>query len=160
MASKATRGGAAVAAIAAAALLVTPHLQRWEGTRLTPYADLGGVMTVCTGETRVAMRRYSSTECAAMLDKAVRSDFAPPVLACVPQLAENRHAFAASIHLAYNVGTGAFCRSPAAARFRVRDWRGGCAAIVGWRATVKGQPVRGLQNRRRDEAALCARGLA
>ena len=146
-------------ALAAAALIVTPFTARWEGTRLDPYRDVGGVLTVCTGETRVEMRRYTPAQCDAMLQSAIRHDYGPPVLACVPELADNRYALAASIDAAYNAGTAAFCRSPMAARFRLRDWRAGCAAFAPWRATVKGRPVRGLQMRRRDEVALCNRGL-
>lgn len=158
--SPARRAGTAAAAIAAVALFVTPFTGAHEGERLTPYKDIGGVWTVCGGETRVAMRRYTHSECQAMLSRAIASDYAPPVLACVPQLASNRYAFAASIDAAYNAGSTGFCRSPMAARFRVRDWRGGCAAFNSWRATVAGRPVRGLANRRRDEAALCSKGLA
>ena len=154
------RAGGAAAAIAAATLLVLPFTAQHEGTRLVPYRDVGGVLTVCTGETRVAMRRYTAAECQAMLERAIASDYAPPVLACVPQLADNRFAFAAAIDAAYNAGVARVCRSPMAARFRLRDWRGGCAAFRGWVATVHGKPVRGLIVRREHEAALCARGLA
>lgn len=152
------RAGAAAAAIAAAALAVIPFLTVREGTRLVPYRDVGGVMTVCTGETRVEMRRYSPAECSTMLRTAITRDYAPKVLACAPELANNRAAFDASIDAAYNAGPAAFCSSPMAAQFRARDWRAGCAAFIGWRATVKGRPVLGLANRRRDEAALCAKG--
>lgn len=151
--------GGIAAAIAAAVLIVTPFTAAHEGIRTIPYADIGGKMTVCYGETRVAMRVYSPAECRSLLTKALTSDYAPPVIACVPQLADAPYPFAASIDAAYNAGAGAFCRSPAAARFRLRDWRGGCAALIGWRATVKGVPVRGLANRRRDQMALCLTGL-
>ena len=118
----------AVAVITAVAMVVTPFTAAHEGRTLTPVRPVpGDVLTVCHGETRVAMRRYTPAECTALLRKAITSDFAPPVLACVPQLADNRFAFAASVDAAYNAGPGRFCRSPMAARFRVRDWRGGWA---------------------------------
>ena len=84
------RAGSAAAAIAAAALIVVPFTGPREGTKLVPYRDLGNKWTVCNGETRVAMRRYTAAECSALLAKAVQSDYAPPVLACTPQLADNR----------------------------------------------------------------------
>lgn len=150
--------GGVAAAIAAAVLIVTPFTAAHEGLRQAPYADIGGKMTVCYGETRVAMRRYSPAECKALLTKALTSDYAPPVIKCVPQLAEKPYPFAAMIDAAYNAGAGAACRSPAAALFRQRQWKAGCEALVGWRDTVKGVKIRGLQNRRRDQVALCLTG--
>ena len=151
-------GGSIAAAIAAAVVIVSPFTAAHEGQRLVPYADIGGKMTVCYGETRVEMRRYSAVECRALLNKALTSDYAPPVIACVPQFAEARYPFAASIDAAYNAGAGAFCRSRAAELFRQRQWRAGCAALIGWRDTVKGVKVRGLANRRRDQMNLCLTG--
>lgn len=142
--------------IAAGIALALPMIERWEGTRLTPYRDIVGVMTVCTGETRVAMRRYTARECRAMLEEAVRGTYGAGVLACVPALARRPHALAASISLAYNIGTAAFCRSTAARRFKGGDWRGGCEAFLLW-TKAGGRTIAGLVNRRRDERALCLR---
>lgn len=64
--------------IAAALLLAVPLIGKWEGKRNDPYLDIVGVPTVCYGETRVEMRRYSDDECKAMLQDAVRG-FALPV---------------------------------------------------------------------------------
>lgn len=150
--------GAIAAVIAAAVLIVTPFTAAHEGLRTTPYRDLGGKMTVCYGETRIEMRRYTPAQCQALLSKALTSDYAPPVLKCVPQLAERKYPFAAMIDAAYNAGAGAVCRSRAAALFRERKWRAGCEALTNWRATVNGVKVRGLVNRRRDQVALCLTG--
>ncbi len=63
----------ATALVAGSMVLATTLIERWEGTRLLPYRDVVGVWTVCTGETRVAMRRYTREECRALLETAIRS---------------------------------------------------------------------------------------
>jgi len=149
-------GGGAAFALAIA--LATPTIQRWEGTKTDPYRDMVGVWTVCTGETRVAMRRYTPSECETMLRRAVESDFAPGVLRAVPALKDRPRQFAASISLSYNIGIAAFARSTVARRFNAGDWRGGCEAFLAWRF-AGGKEVKGLLNRRRDERMLCLTGL-
>jgi lysozyme len=155
---KAATAGGAAAAIAAAALIATPLIERWEGTKTEPYRDMVGVWTVCTGETRVEMRRYTPAECRDMLGSAIRSDYGLGVLRAVPALEKRPRQLAASISLSYNIGVAAFARSTVARRFNAGDWRGGCDAFLMWRF-AGGREVRGLLNRRRDERALCLSGL-
>ncbi len=50
-----------------AAILLIGLVGAWEGKRNDPYKDIVGVPTVCYGETRVQMRRYSDAECKDML---------------------------------------------------------------------------------------------
>lgn len=147
-------GGAVIAALAMATSLVAP----WEGKRNDPYRDVVGVQTVCYGETRVQMRRYSDAECKALLTKAIEKDFAPKVFACVPVLKTRPFEAAASISLAYNIGPAAFCKSTAARRFRSNDWSGGCNAMNRF-VYAGGRVVQGLVNRRRAEVALCMKGV-
>lgn len=158
-ASPSTRLAGATAALAAAALIATPLIERWEGTRTASYRDIVGVWTVCTGETRVAMRRYTLTECRALLSKAIRSDYGAGVLRAVPALAGRPRVLAASISLAYNIGVPAFARSTVARRFNAGDWRGGCDAFLMWNR-AGGRVVQGLVNRRTDERRLCLEGIA
>lgn len=156
--NRATKINGAAAALAAAALIAMPLVERWEGTRTVPYRDIVGVWTVCTGETRVAMRRYTPAECRAMLHEAVVSDYGRGVLNAVPALEHRPRQLAASISLAYNIGVPAFARSTAARRFNRGDWRGGCEAFLMWNR-AGGRVVRGLVNRREDERRLCLEGL-
>jgi len=152
-------GGTLAGSLMAGAIaLAIPLIERWEGTRTDPYRDIVGVWTVCSGETRVAMRRYTHAECSAMLRRAVESDYGAAVLRAVPALARRPHQFAASISLAYNIGAPAFARSTAARRFNAGDWRGGCDAFLMWRF-AGGKEVKGLKNRREDERRLCLAGL-
>lgn len=156
--NRAAKINGAAAALGAAALFALPMIERWEGTRLDPYRDIVGVWTVCTGETRVPMRRYTRDECRGMLDRAIASEYGVGVLAAVPTLEHRPRQLAASISLAYNIGVPAFARSTVARRFNRGDWRGGCDAFLMW-TRAGGRVVQGLVNRRRDERRLCLEDL-
>lgn len=144
---------------AGALLLATPFIAQWEGKRNDPYLDIVKVPTVCYGDTRnVTMgKRVSDAECTDRLYAQI-ADHAKPIIACVPQLKGRDYQLAASVSLAYNIGTGGFCKSTAAKRFRAGDYKGGCQAFISWRF-AGGKEVRGLVNRRKKEIALCMTGL-
>lgn len=152
----------AVAIIGAGALAISaPLIAKWEGKRNDPYLDLVRVPTVCYGDTRdVTMgKRVSDAECTDRLYRQI-ADHAAPIVKCVPGLRQpGREAqLAASVSLAYNIGTAGFCRSTAARRFNAGDWRGGCQAFMMW-TKAGGRTVQGLVNRRRDEVKICLTGL-
>lgn len=155
--NKAKKGGlVAVVGATAAGLLVTT-VGQWEGKRNDPYRDLIGKWTVCYGETRVAMRRYSDAECEAMLAEGL-VDFAEPVLKRNPELKGHPYQLAAAVSLSYNIGSAAYNRSTVARRFSSGDWRGACDAFLMWNK-AGGRVVQGLVNRRRAERKLCLEGL-
>lgn len=144
--------------------IAVPLTAEWEGKRNEPYRDIGGVLTVCYGETRVQMRRYSDAECTEML-KVALGDFGQKVQRCVPALEERPFQWGASTTLAYNIGAPGFCGSTAARRFNAGDWAGGCEAFKMW-VKVNGKYVQGLANRRFQgvgdlipEYTVCMRGL-
>ena len=97
--TKVVGGGSAVAL-----LLSIPLIAKWEGKSNDPYNDIVGVKTVCYGETRVQMRRYTDEECLAMLRKAVEKDFMEPIAKSTPTIAERPYELAAATSLAYNIG--------------------------------------------------------
>lgn len=148
---------AASGVIGAALLIAAPFIAGWEGKRNDPYRDIVGVWTVCFGETRVNMRRYSDAECLNMLERET-GDFANQVLQCTPSLQSRPYQLAAATSLAYNVGVGAYCRSTADRQFDAGNWRGGCDAILRWNK-AGGRVVQGLVNRRKAERQLCLTGL-
>jgi lysozyme len=144
------------AAMAAAIALSTPLIMRWEGTRLDPYLDLARIPTVCTGHTGpdvIMGHRLTPAQCRTILEADILKHSAP-VLKCVPELDDRPYQLAASISLAFNIGTGAYCGSTAARLFKAGDWRGGCNAFLRWNK-VKGRTIQGLSNRRADERRLC-----
>lgn len=144
-------------AVASAVAVATPVVATWEDKSNDPYDDLAGLPTVCYGETRVEMRRYSDAECNAMLRQAVEG-FAKEVLVCTPILAEHPYQLAAATSLAYNIGAKAYCNSSIARKFNAGDLYAACQGFPAWKY-VKGKVVRGLVNRRADEMELCMTGL-
>lgn len=141
---------------AAAALLIATVAQ-WEGKRNDPYRDIVGVWTVCYGETRVAMRRYTDAECEEQLADGL-TDFAKPVLARNPELAGHPNQLAAAVSLAYNIGGRAYNRSTVAKRFSAGNWRGACDAFLLWNK-AGGREIKGLTRRRQHERSICLTGL-
>ena len=144
-----------IGATAAASLIAI--VSQWEGKSNDPYRDIVGVLTVCYGETNVAMRRYSNAECEAMLERSLVG-YAKPVLARNPELRGHPYQLAAAGSLAYNIGNTAYARSSVARLFSAGRWREACDAFMRWNM-AGGKVVKGLTNRRRDERALCLRGL-
>lgn len=152
-----------VALIGAGTLaIVSPFVTGWESggePRLTAYRDIVGVWTICDGETLgVKPGMVETVEgCEARRYDALLRH-AGPVLACTPGLRGRPNQLAAGISLAYNIGTGAYCRSTVARRFNAADWRGACDAFLMWNR-AGGRVVRGLTNRREAERRLCLKEL-
>jgi lysozyme len=146
-------GGAAAIALAAAAFI-----QPWEGTVLTAYPDrlAGGIPTVCSGETRGVKLgdTYTLEECEAMLAEAV-VEFRDEIRPCFDDFdALPAGVQVAVISWAYNVGSGAACRSTLARLANAGDLVGACNQLPRWNR-AGGRVVRGLSNRRGAERALC-----
>lgn len=145
-----------VAGASAAALLIA-LVGTWEGKRNDPYKDIVGISTVCYGETRVAMRRYSDLECKEMLADGL-ADFAEPVLKRNPELRGHPEQLAAAVSLSYNIGAKAYAGSTVARRFSAGQWPQACDAFLMW-SKAGGRTVQGLLNRRKDERRLCLVGI-
>lgn len=148
------------------------------GPQLKPYADMGGVKTWCYGETAgPAKAQYTVPECDAALVRSMQkhwSGISHAVPAHAPASVK-----ASMLSVAYNVGVRGFLYEwngsyNVTSRFvhalAKDDWAGACKAItapwkgkhgvaLGFKATVKGTPVRGLENRRKAEEAMCRQDL-
>lgn len=150
-----------VSALAAMLAIAVPLVATWEGKSRDPYRDIVGIWTVCYGETRVEMRRYSDAECTAMLDKAV-AEFGQGVLKRNPALESRPYTWAAASSFAYNIGPRGYSGSTTARLFQAGRWAEGCDAMARWnKARINGRLVvkRGLVNRRKAEIAVCKTGL-
>jgi len=148
---------ALVGAVAAAGLLaLTP---KFEGTELTTYRDIGGVLTYCTGATEDAQwgRTYTPEQCRAQLDRDLERH-AAGIARCVPLARMTDGQKVAFVDAAYNIGVGAFCGSSMARRTNAGDMVGACNALLMWNK-VGGKEVRGLTRRRQAERELCLWGL-
>jgi lysozyme len=145
---------------AAVAILLT-FVPEHEGEVLTTYRDPVGVATVCYGDTDPAMAipgvTYTRGECLRSLERQLVAH-AEPVLACTPGVEQSPEMTAAFVSLAYNIGTGAFCKSTVARRFNSGDHQGACEAITWW-DKAGGKVLPGLVVRRADESRLCQRGI-
>lgn len=146
-----------VGAGAAAILLVT--VPKHEGTVLKGYLDPIGIPTKCMGDTTgvIVGKVYTAQECQESLERQLHAH-AGPVLACTPHIKGNDRITAASVSLAYNIGTSAYCKSSIAMKFRAGDFKGGCAGFSAW-VYAGGKKWPGLVKRRADERALCEAGL-
>lgn len=145
-------------AVAAVIALATPLVAHFEGKRNYPYRDSVGVLTVCYGHTGGAPnRRYSDAECKAMLDTDEGQHLAP-ILDCVPAIADKPKVAAASLSMAFNIGSRAFCRSSTARAFNAGQWAKGCALMNRW-VYAGGHKLPGLVERRKEESELCASGI-
>ena len=154
------KGLAGVIGLIAASILFI-SIPKDEGTEYKAYRDIVGVWTICNGDTKNVAPGMKETKagCQKRLEDQLIAH-AKPVMACVPTLSEAGRDYqrAASVSLAYNIGTGAFCRSTAARRFNARNWRGGCDAFLMWNK-AGGRVVRGLVLRRERERDICLKGL-
>jgi lysozyme len=151
---------AIIGTVAAGVLYVS--IPEDEGTRYKAYRDIAGIWTICTGDTANVKPGQVATkaECEARLERQLIAH-AEPVMRCTPRLAEEGRDYqrAAAVSLAYNIGTGAYCRSSIDRAFDAGNWRAGCDAFLRFRF-AGGREVRGLLLRRQRERAICLRGLA
>lgn len=148
---------ALVGAVAATALLsFTPA---FEGTELSTYRDLGGVLTYCTGATENAAwgKTYTPAQCRAQLDHDLERH-AAGISRCIPMDRLTDGQKVAFVDAAYNIGVSAFCGSSMARRAAAGDLVGACNALLMWNK-VGGKEVRGLTRRRAAERELCLKGL-
>jgi lysozyme len=148
--------GAAAVVIATA----TPFIAKWEGLETTAYRDIVGVPTVCYGETRgVKMGdTYTKAECMEMLKVAV-GEYYSKIEPCMTNKDIPVGVQASLLELAYNVGTGATCKSTMMRLANQGKYKEACRELDKW-VKAGGQTVRGLQNRRADSKInLCLKGL-
>jgi lysozyme len=156
--------GAAGAALLAAASAYTGS---WEGERYVAYQDSGGVWTICRGITKGVYKGMKATpaQCEAM-DREEILAHEGRLLACAPEmLLVPDKTYIAINDWAYNVGTGAACKSTLIRKVRAGDYRGACNELSKW-VFVKGKVITGLKNRRVtgtpgriSERKLCLEGL-
>jgi len=150
--------GLGAAGTIAVAAIATPFIGNWEGLETKPYHDIGGVLTVCYGETQgVEERTYTREQCEHMLENRV-TDFHSKVMARIDKKIPITMQ-AAVTSFAYNVGIGAFERSTLLKKINRGDLYGACQELDRW-VYVGRTYVRGLANRRESEKRLCVAELA
>ncbi len=152
--------GAALATLGVSGwlLLGAPLVGTWEGLYTHTYKDIVGVPTYCLGETEDAKmgRTYTEEQCV-MLLLAKLPRYNNEINRCI-KVAIPDKVRAAAVSLAYNVGSGAFCKSTAVKRMNAGDLAGACDAMRRFNR-AGGRVVQGLVNRRNDEYKLCMEGV-
>ena len=137
-----------------ATMISTPFIAKWEGLELKPYKDVGGVWTVCYGETKGIdiHKTYTKQECEEILIKRV-SEFNANIMEHVK--VDIPYTLEASItSFSYNVGESAFKKSTMLRKINRKDFKGACKELDRW-VYVGSMFVRGLSNRRKAEKKLC-----
>jgi lysozyme len=149
---------------AATVAICVPFVQEREGNIPKAYFDIVGVPTFCFGSTEgvtaedvLSGRTYTREECRSALEKELVKH-AEAVLRCTPDLRDHPNQLSSAISLAYNIGSGAYCKSTAARLFNAGDWPGACKAYKMWKM-AGGKVIPGLVNRRELESLLCMTDL-
>lgn len=159
--------------------LATTHLvQPWEGRHLRAYLDKlakPSVWTICDGDTTNVRPGMVETQagCDKRLAVKMERDYRPPLVNCVQAWDKQPLSWRAMmISLAWNVGTGAACRSTAARIVNQAtilkakpNYTASCHAATAFNK-AGGRVYIGLVNRREmgdktrmGEAELCVSGL-
>lgn len=149
--------GIGAAGTIAVAAIATPFIGGWEGLETKPYYDIGGVLTVCYGETEdVEHREYTKEQCEYMLQERVEG-FHKQVMGRIDKDIPITMQ-AAVTSFAYNVGIDAFGRSTLLKKINRGDLYGACQELDRW-VYVGRTYVQGLANRRESEKRLCVAEL-
>lgn len=144
-----------------AAQLSLDTIADFEGYVPEAYQDPVGIWTKCWGDTNdvVPGSTYSFDECAESINREA-VEHAAPVLQCVPQLADMPDKVkAASVSMAFNIGSYGFCTSSVARYFNAGEWERGCRRMAEIYKTAKGRELPGLVRRRMMESQMCLEGL-
>ena len=136
-------------------------VQHVAGSRhLKAYLDIVKVPTACDGVTRgVKMGDVFSAEQCDAMNEAEIIRHAEPIIKCVPALYGRGNQVIAAVSLAYNIGTGGFCKSSIARLWNAGQWRAGCDRFLLYNK-AGGRVVAGLAKRREWERSICLRGLS
>lgn len=133
----------------------------FEGLYTRAYLDPIGIPTICFGETEgVKMGdRYTPAQCREILEKKLPRYWSEIAGCMGADLADNmpdtrKIAFTS---FAYNVGSGAFCRSTLLKRLREGRTVAACNELLKWNRAGR-KIFRGLERRRQAERKLCLEG--
>lgn len=129
-----------------------------EGCRLRPYQCSAGVWTSGIGHTAGVVPKGDITErdaaknlVADVLNTERRLAVCAPVVMPPP-------VYDALVSFAFNVGTGAACRSTLVSFIKRQQWAKACDQLTRW-VYVNGTKNKGLENRRARELAYCMKGV-
>jgi lysozyme len=127
--------------------VATPIYVVHEGEKLTPYKDVVGVLTVCSGETRgVQNRPYTKAECTAMTQK-IMDEFGTEVAEVNPSIIRYPSQWASHTIFAANIGKGGYRKSSVLSLDLKGNHRAACRYMLNYKY-AGGKVFQGLVNRR------------
>lgn len=130
-----------------------------EGYRDTAYIPVkGDVPTIGFGDTH-GVRPGDRTDPVRALIRLHQhaENFQRDLRRCIGDVPMHQHEWDAIVSWAYNVGTGAACRSTLVRKLKEYDYAGACAELLRW-DKFQGRPLAGLTKRRQQEHAQCIGG--
>lgn len=133
----------------------------YEGYRLTPYRDTGGIWTVCHGITGgiIPSKTYTADECKALEIKRYQQAEQEAKRLFTHWSSYNVYVQASLIDMIYNLGAGQVAGSTLLKLANQGDLTAACAEMPRWvwGITADGkQKLQGLVNRRQTTQELCA----
>lgn len=154
-----TRLGVA-GAVTAVGMLAIAVIGNYEGLRLYAYQDVVGVWTACYGETKGIHRgmRFTKDQCDVLFIESL-TEHEKGMRACLtdPDAIPDK-SYVAFLSLAYNIGSGGFCRSSVAHDLNTGNVRKACDDLLKF-TKAGGHTVSGLVTRRKQERKLCLEGV-
>lgn len=148
---KGTAAGGVASGAALAILAMSQFTPIWEGRSLKPYQDVVGVWTVCEGETRVQMRKYTAAECDAM-SRLMYKEFVDHVIATTPGVEKTPYMLAGFADTAINIGKAGYTRSSMRSNYVKGAFREACRSILLY-DKAGGKVWNGLALRRKGDAS-------
>ena len=146
------RSAIAALALSAAGLV---HIVIGEGYREAAYIPVpGDKVTIGFGTTEGVRLGDKITPPKALERSLADIDkFEGAIKQCVKVPLYQRE-YDALVSLAYNIGSGAFCKSTLVRLLNAGDYAGACDQILAW-DKFKGKPLAGLTKRRQQEYRMC-----
>jgi lysozyme len=148
-----TRVRLAGLSLSAAALI---GLAVHEGYRDTAYIPVpGDVPTIGFGDTHGVKIGDRTDPIRALVKLGQHAEnFQRDLRQCIGDVPMHQHEWDSIVSWAYNVGTGAACKSTLVAKLKAGDYPGACRELLRW-DKFKGQALPGLTKRRQGEFQQC-----
>jgi lysozyme len=127
-----------------------------EGYRDTAYIPVkGDVPTIGFGDTHGVKPGDKTDPIRALIRLSQHAEsFQADLRKCIGDVPMHQHEWDSIVSWAYNVGTGAACKSTLVRKLQAGDYAGACAELLRWNR-FKGQPLPGLTIRRQSEFRQC-----
>jgi len=147
------RRSAIAALVLSAASLV--GILTHEGYRDTAYTPVPGDVPTIGFGTTAGVKSGDKIDPVRALARAMAdvTKFEGAIKQCVTAPLR-QHEYDAFVSLAYNIGSGAFCKSTLVRKLNGLDYPGACREILRW-DKFKGKPLPGLTKRRHAEYQTC-----